>query len=290
MDITTFLISVYCLIDDCLGDRRLRARGPQPSLSDAEVLTIEIVGEFLGIDTDSGLYRHFRRHYSDWFPDLMRIHRTTFLRQAANLWLVKRELWIAFSEQIPQDRLLTVIDSFPVPVCRFARAPRCQAFKGIAAFGHDEVARQTYYGFRAHIRLTWPGVITDVRLTPADVHDTVAAEILLSNCMGWALADRNYWKPLLTETLKKQGLFLLAPYKSAKREPFRFPIQLTHKRYRIETVIGQLVERFHAKKVWARDAWHLTSRWMRKLLSHTIAVLFCVQAGLPPLRLAELII
>jgi len=129
-----------------------------------------------------------------------------------------------------------------------------------------------------------------MRLTPANVHDTAAAEILLSNCAGWALADRNYWKPVLRDALREQGLFLLTPFKSAKREPFHFPIQLTHMRYRIETVIGQLVERFHAKKVWARDAWHLTSRWMRKLLSHTIAVLFCCQAQLPPLRLANLVI
>ena len=289
MDITTFLIRVYCLIDDWLGDRRLRRRGPQPRLSDAEVLTIEVVGEFLGIDTDSGLYRFFRRHFGDWFPELRRIHRTTFLRQAANLWAVKRELWQALAQQVPQDDLITVIDSFPVPVCRFARAPRCQGFKGQASFGHDEVARQTYYGFRAHLCIRWPGVITDLRVTPANVSDTVAAEILLSDCIGWALGDRNYWKPALQEALRAQGLFLLTPYKSAKREPFRFPRQLTHMRYRIETVIGQLVERFHIKKVWARDAWHLTSRWMRKLLSHSIAVLFCCQAQLPPLHLADLV-
>jgi hypothetical protein len=101
MDITTFLISVYCLIDDWLGDQRLRARGPQPTLSDAAVLTIEVVGEYLGIDTDSGLYGHFRRHFGAWFPDLMLIHRTTFLCQAANLWSVKRELWQAVVQQVP---------------------------------------------------------------------------------------------------------------------------------------------------------------------------------------------
>ena len=290
MDITTFLISVYCLIDDWLGDHRLRARGPQPTLRDAEVLTIEVVGEYLGIDSDSGLYYFFCRHFGDWFPKLKCIHRTTFLRQAANLWAVKRELWQQLSQEIPQDGLITIVDSFPVPVCRFARAPRCQGFKGLAAFGHDEVARQTYYGFRAHLRLSWPGVITEIRLTPANVHDTVVAETLLSHRRGWALADRNYWKPALKEALREQGLFLLTPFRSAKREPFQFPIQLTHMRYRIETVIGQLVERFHAKKVWARDIWHLTSRWMRKLLSHTIAVMFCVQAKLPPLRFADLVV
>jgi hypothetical protein len=53
MDITTFMIGVYCLIEDFLTGRRLRARGPQPTLPDREVLTIEGVGEFLGIDTES---------------------------------------------------------------------------------------------------------------------------------------------------------------------------------------------------------------------------------------------
>ena len=55
MDLSTFIIAVFCLIDDRLKGRRIRQRGPAPKLSDAEVLTIEIVGEFLGIDTDSRL-------------------------------------------------------------------------------------------------------------------------------------------------------------------------------------------------------------------------------------------
>jgi hypothetical protein len=37
MDATTLLITVYCLIDDWLGGRQLRRRGPQPILADSEV-------------------------------------------------------------------------------------------------------------------------------------------------------------------------------------------------------------------------------------------------------------
>lgn len=94
MDVTTFTITVFCLIDDWLASqsRPLRRRGPAPTLADSEVLTIECVGEFLGIDTDNGLYQYFRRHWADWFPALRRVHRTTFLRQAANLWAVKHRL------------------------------------------------------------------------------------------------------------------------------------------------------------------------------------------------------
>ena len=193
------------------------------------------------------------------------------------------------AQNIDQDPYISIVDSFPVPVCRFARAPRCRSFGEVAAYGHDEVARQTYYGLRAHVRLAWPGVIVDCALAPANIHDTEAAEELLQGVYGFALADRNYWKPELMEQWKAKGLQLLAPYKSAKRQKQPYPRFLTHMRYRIETVFGQLVERFHAKRVWARDLWHLTSRWMRKFLSHTLAVFFCAQENLSYLSFAKLV-
>src|SRR4029453_5832159 len=62
MDATTLLVTVYCLVDEWLAGRRLRQRGPNPILADSEVLTIECVGEFWGIDTDKGLDEYFRRH------------------------------------------------------------------------------------------------------------------------------------------------------------------------------------------------------------------------------------
>jgi len=68
----------------------------------------------------------------------------------------------------------------------------------------------------------------------------------------------------------------------------RLPGWVTPTRRRAETVIGQLVERYHAKRVWARTVWHLWSRWQRKLLSHTLAVYLCQQHGLGPLRFADL--
>ena len=68
MDLYTLIVATYCLIDEWLAAQpRLRQRGPQPTLSDSEVLTVEAVGEHLGLDTDAERYRHFRRHYGDWF-------------------------------------------------------------------------------------------------------------------------------------------------------------------------------------------------------------------------------
>ena len=289
MDLSTFIIAVFCFTDDRLKGKKLRRRGPSPELSDAEVLTIEIVGEFLGIDTDEGLYEHFRRYYGEWFPALKGVHRTTFLRQAANLWAVKKMLWKHLLGQIRFDPEVSLIDSFPVPVCQFARAYRCRRLAEESAFGYDEMNKQTFYGLRAHLRVCWPGVIADVDLAPADAHELHLAEELLEGTEGWALGDRNYWSPDLTEWLGDEGLRLLAPYKSKKKEKKPWPCWLVQKRRRIETVISQMAERYQAKKVWARDRWHLTSRFLRKVLSHTMAVFLCQEADLSPLRFAELL-
>ncbi len=130
-----------------------------------------------------------------------------------------------------------------------------------------------------------------VDLAPADAHELRLAEELLQETKGWALGDRNYWSPELTQRLEDKGLCLLAPYKSKKREGTPWPRWLVQKRRRIETVISQLVERYGAKKVWARDRWHLTSRWLRKILSHTVSFYFCqAEEGCSsPLRFSELL-
>jgi hypothetical protein len=289
MDATTLLITVYCLIDEWLAGRRLRQRGPTPVLADSEVLTIECVGEFWGIDTDKGLYEHFRRHYRDWFPALGRIHRTTFARQAANLWAVKAQLHRHLLGQVDFDPQISLVDSVAMPICRFARAYRCRRLREVAAWGHDEVAKQTYLGLRAHLRVCWPGVIVDGRLAPANLSDLAVGEDLLENMAGWALADRNYGSLRLAEQLQAQGGWLLAPPRGRRRSGQRPPPWLTGKRRRVETVIGQLTGRYQLKRVWAHDAWHLWSRWLRKLLSHTMAVLLCQRAGLGSLRFADLI-
>jgi hypothetical protein len=294
VDLDTFIVTIYCAIDDALpqvlGGERLRQRGPAPVVTDSEVLTMEVVGEFLGIDEDAGLYRYFRRHWAHFFPALPAVHRTTFVRQAANLWVVKERLWQHALQSAPDDIGLAVVDSFPMPVCRFARARRCRRFKGEAAFGKDLVARQTFYGFRIHVRMAWPGLISRLCVAPANVHELAVVPDLTAGTHGVVIGDRNYWSPPVTEELAQRGLALLAPYRSAKRDPTPTrSFHLSRIRYRIDTVFGQLVERYGAQRVWARDAWHLASRLLRKVLSHTLAVLLTADHGHPPLQLDRLV-
>lgn len=292
MDLSTFIVAVFCLVDDRLKGRRIRQRGPDPKLSDAEVLTMEIVGEFLGVDTDKGIHLFFRRHYAEWFPALREVHRTTFSRQAANLWKVKEHLWQEFLALAPHEPAFALVDSMPLPACLFARAYRCRRFRGEAAFGKDTLLRQTFYGFRIHARVCWPGIITRFSVAPANAHELSLIPELLESTRGLAIGDRNYHSPKTKEELARgTGVELLAPYRSKKRDPApKRSAFLSRVRYRIDTVFSQLTERYSVKRVWAKDLWHLVGRLLRKVLSHTVAFLLNHRAGNRPLQLARLLL
>lgn len=293
MDLDTMIITIFCRIDDTLptifNGERLRERGGFPLLSDAEVLTMETVGEFLGLGQDKQIFEYFRRHYAHFFPALGKVHRTTFTRQAANLWRVKEKLWQKFLAELEFDEQVSLVDSFPVQVCRFARANRCRRLREIAAYGFDEVARQTFFGVRFHLRVCLPGVITSFEFAPANVHELAVAEDLFEPVQGFALGDRNYWSPKFFADCRAKGLQIITPFRSARREKSRFPRRLTNLRRRIETVIGQLAERFSIKRVWARDVWHFCSRLLRKVLAHTIFVGLCQKQNCEPLQMARLL-
>ena len=298
MDLEEFIVTVFVVLDDLVaasaadpGWRRVRRRGPAPRLHDSEVLTMEVVGEFLGHDTDAAIYHYFRRHHAALFPALPAVHRTTFARQAANLWAVKERLWGLVLDRLPHDPTLSLVDSVPVAVCRFAHGPRCRRFRGQAAHGYDRSGRCVYYGLRYHLRVCWPGVVVALQAAPANVHDADLVPELVDGAAGVVIGDRNYWHPRLPGDLAPAGIALLAPFRKRSADPTPARSRLLNRvRRRIETTAGQLVERYRIKRIWARDAWHLTSRLLRKVLSHTLAVLLNAERGCPqPLQLARLL-
>jgi len=305
MDLDSFIITVFCHMDDafrrCLSQlgemgvahSRLRQRGPRPALWDSEVLTIEVVGQYLGLSQDKAIFDYFRTHYSHFFPALAHLHRPTFTRQATNLWKVKEQVWLYFVEQTNHDERLAFVDSFPLPVCRFARAPECKRLREMASFGRDASARQTFYGLRVHARVCWPGVISGIELAPANVHELYLVADLAHNTGGTLVGDRNYWAPVLREELaEEEGVELMAPYRKASEDVHHDRSRvLSRIRQSIEVVFGQLCERCSVKRMWARDLWHLSSRLLRSVLTHTFCVWLNHVQGDPvhPLRLAELL-
>ena len=307
MDLDDMIISMFVTIDDeikiaCqrLHAPRLRQRGPAPKLADAEVLTMECVGEFLGLDCDKHIFAYFCRHGQHLFPALAGTDRTTFARQAANLWHLKELIWRRLvGEVAPADDRLHIVDSMPVPACRFARAPFCRSLRGAARYGKDHADRQTFYGFRLHARLTWPGLISEVVLAPANQPE----QSLLLPLAGSApagcsiLGDRNYSGNYggrdQAARLAADGQRLVTPpARQARRDPEAARGKkwaYSDTRYLIDTVFGQLTDRFGIKRIRARDLWHLTGRIYRKVLAHTLILILNMEQGNRPLQFEQLL-
>jgi hypothetical protein len=286
------LLEVFCLVADelaALALPRLRSRGPDPARTDAEVIAIELAGEAWGLDTDLAIYRHFRAYHAAEFPALARVTRTTFARQAANLWRVKRVLQQRVAARLAPGRSVWLVDSLPVEACKFARATFCDRFYGQADYGYDHCIKRTFYGFRLHLRVSRAGVILAYQLAPARTNERPVVADLDPPAGTVGVGDRGYSGPALREELDRAGVRFAAPPANKSRDPDPArSARLARIRYRIEAVNGQLAERYRVKRTWAKDLWHLEHRVVRKVLSHTALAWVAVRHGYGPLEFDRL--
>ncbi len=290
-----FIIRVFCVIDDefkkMMKGKALRERGRKPELFDSEVITMEVIGEALGLDCDKKIWAYFKAEWFHFFPNIP--DRTNFAKQAANLHVVKRLLQQALAKSLGVlTDLLHMIDGFPMPVCKFARAFFSRIFRGQASYGYCATKQECYYGFHGHLVISSIGVITEATMTAANVDERNVCPELVEGLQGLLLGDKGFIRPLLEEELTLQHLHLETPLRDNMKEtrPKAFVGWIKSTRRLIETVIGQLSERFHIEKIWARDLWHQVSRFWRKLLAHTVCVWLNLSMGNEPLQFDRLIL
>ena len=109
------------MVDDklklLLKGKRLRQRGYYPKLTNAEVITVEVVGEFLGLDSNTGIWRYFHEHWLTGVPHLN--SWANFAKHTANLWPLVQQI----QQKIAQGLVaftdtLHITDGFPVPLCK----------------------------------------------------------------------------------------------------------------------------------------------------------------------------
>jgi len=291
MSICKFIISIYLIIEEfytLIVTKPLRTRGFPPALSDVEIITMQIAGEFLGLDSDKNIWMYFKHNWFEWFPQLGSY--PNFCKHCANLWHVNQQITAKLKSTFGPDNI-HFIDGFPIPVCRYARARKHKNFKGSAGFSYCAAKQEKYYGFKGHVVINLSGMIIDYTFASANCDERDVAPEITQNMNGLLGADKGYLRPELKQYYECQYIDLQTPYRRnmvdiRPEESMRI---LMNARRRIETVIGQLTERFHIQKVRAKDLWHLTHRIARKVLSHTIAVILNMRLGNPPLQLEILI-
>ena len=272
MSVEDFIIAVYCLVDDVMKEllkgKNLRQRGFHPALTDSEMIAMELVAEFQGIDTDKGTWEYFCNHWHSLFPGLG--SRANFAKHAANLWRIKQQIQKTLAGQMGAfTDSLHIADGFPVPVCHFRRANFSQVFSGEATYGYCASKGETYYGFKGNLLINSDGVITGITLAQAHVDERESLWDLVDGVHGMIIADRGLIGSDYQNELREfSGIDLQTAVRSNMEEKRgeNFIKWLTSTRRLVETVIGQLTERFQIEKVRARKIWYLTNRNCKKSL------------------------
>ena len=264
MRIEDFIINVFCLIDDAvqkiIGTEPLRKRGFQPSLSDGEMIAMELIGEYLGIDTDKGIWQYFNQHWYHFFPGLN--SRSNFSRHAANLWQFKHLIQTHLVKQF-DNHTLYIIDGFPITTANIKRSKKSIFRKNnVGAYGYCASKDEHYFGLKGVVLINQFGLIINFTATAANVDERQSMRELIDNqIQGLLLGDKGLIvKEDVNQELKTMHINLQTPLRKNMKDS-RSPEyinQLKNKRRLVETVIGQLSSRFNIERNWARDVWHLT--------------------------------
>lgn len=277
-----FILLVYTIIDDLYHQFvptsvSQRRNVDTAKMSDSEIITLSICGELAGIDSENAWYSFVKRNYRHLFPRLC--SRTRFNRTRRALLQVTELLRqkLTHSFPIPTSRYF-VIDSFPLPVCKFGRARYCRSFRVDGAnYGKCPSKKETYFGFKVHALITIEGYITALEITPASVDDREGLRDFAENhlCLT-VLGDKGYTGEQLWEDMQEKGICLMSlkPSNHKNNWPKEVRQVIFRFRRRIETVFSQLSEQLNAEKVLAKSFRGLCTRLQNKSLGHNLCMAF----------------
>lgn len=277
-----FILLVYTIIDDLYHQFvptsvSQRRNVDTAKMSDSEIITLSICGELAGIDSENAWYSFVKRNYRHLFPRLC--SRTRFNRTRGALLQVTELLRqkLTHSFPIPTSRYF-VIDSFPLPVCKFGRARYCRSFRVDGAnYGKCPSKKETYFDFKVHVLITIEGYITAFEITPASVDDREGLRDFAENhlCLT-VLGDKGYTGEQLWEDMQEKGICLMSlkPSNHKNNWPKEVRQVIFRFRRRIETVFSQLSEQLNAEKVLAKSFRGLCTRLQNKILGHNLCMAF----------------
>ena len=275
-----FILLVFVMVDDFYqqyvpASVKNRRNIELARLSDSECITIAICGELVGVDSENAWYSFVKRNFSSLFPKLC--SRSRFNRTRRNL-LQATEL---IREKLTQYMDFTaspyrIVDSFPLPVCKFGRARYTKSFRTDgASYGKCPSKKETYFGFKVHALITLEGFITRFEITPASLDDRPAVFDLTEDMEGIRiLGDKGYSGKELREFLFTEGkkLYALKPSNCRENWPAEFRRLLFKERRRVETTFSQMCEQLHAESVLAKSFRGLCTRLVNKILGYNLCL------------------
>ena len=274
-----FILVIFVLVDDLYkkvapDNIKQRRNIDKALLSDAEIITIALCGEIMGIDSENAWYSFVKKNFRHLFPKMC--DRSQFNRTRRNLSAVTDQIFVEVANTFEDEIFIT--DSFPLEVCKFGRAHFCKTFRDSGAtYSKNPSKKQTYFGYKVHVLTTLYGAIKAFEITAANADERCAlydlSQVINFRCV--ILGDKGYVSEPLENTLKEQGQILLALKRKNAREPHPEDLQrmIFKTRRRIETTFSQLTEQFNVERVLAKSFAGLCVRLLTKMLAFNLCIL-----------------
>jgi hypothetical protein len=173
--------------------------------------------------------------FSD-FPEYSR-----FVRRCNALLPFIQRMRQAFVFREVQGIDVSIIDSFPIPMCQPIRNLRSCVLPDFANIGYNATKSQHYYGCKCHTLVSESGYVLDYVISEASQSDSAMTELLLeSTSTAIVLGDKGYIGQDLHDRLMLQGIQLITPIrKNMKRKMIAFP-NFSKRRKIIERVFSFL--------------------------------------------------
>ncbi len=296
MDLDSFLVSLYVLVDDWWKlDRSSKPSktGRPALLADSEVLTLAILAQWPRFRSERDFWRFARAHLGEYFPNLC--SQSQFNRRVRALEPEMRSLQRAFAEEIAEpSAVYRVLDTTLVPAIVRVRASRKGLFAGQASFGRSASKTEWVYGFKVALVVDPLGVVTAFGLAPAACDERPIGDALLAeDRYGGYLADKGFsaldWE---RRWLGHYGALVAATPKNNSRRawPKEDRRWAAGKRQIIEGVIGQLKDFFALERHRAKTLGGLLVRLAAKVAAYTCGQRLNDRLGRPLRHLADLLI
>lgn len=275
-----FITVIFVIVDDIYNKHILlsiknRLHKDIAILSDSEIITISIVGQLLSIDSERAWVSYVNKNLKDLFPKMC--ERSRFNRTRRNLLSVIEEISKQLNLIVSSfSSINRIVDSFPLPVCKFGRAHFHKTFKGYGAdYGICASKKDTYYGYKVHAMTTFYGYITDFVITKASIDDREALWDLVDNYDTplLVIGDKGYISQSLSTQLKSEkNITLIYMKRNNSKEAYpKWARKMIFKiRRRIETTFSQLSEQLNAQVVRAKSFWGLKTRLQTKILAYNL--------------------
>jgi len=277
MDLDSFLVSLYVLVDDWwkLKHSSEPPRAGRPALlTDPEVITLAILAQWPRFRSERDFWRFAHAHLRPYFPKLC--SQSQLNRRVRSVEPELRDFQRGVARELRgASEVYHVLDTTLIPAIVRVRASRKGLFCGQATFGRSASKTEWVYGFKAALVVDPNGVITAFGLAPAASDERPIGEALIAEDRHEAyLADKGFtaveWE---RRWLREYGTLVAAtPYDDSRRAwPKADRRWASGKRQIIEGVICQLKDFFCVERHRAKTLGGLLTRLAAKVAAYTCA-------------------